>query len=611
MPSHIAPSFASSTASRRIRSALAKLGPLVLGAGLLTALALSGALAQFPVVEMRDLAPGRLRTDAFELPTARTIRIDAIGAAPTSGEGSTAAWLQRTLKTNGITDGDDRKAWQGNAWILDSRTRRVVWELRTADARRERRDLRSFNGGVRLQAGTYEAMFAAYPANWHPPSNAGNDDEERTPDDALTRNFRFVIQAGDDARHVGRTDLDRARSEFTDAAVVSLTGIGHASNERMGFKLERPTEVEIYAIGEERKDGNFDYGWILNADTHEKVWEMTYGLSDPAGGAEKNRFARRTLTLPAGRYAAIYASDESHDPSSWNSAPPYDPAFYGMTIRVTRPSDKSRVSTFAYDPWPSGTPVVALTKLVDHDMRSAGFSLSRPTSVRIYAIGEGTEENMVDFGWIIDASTRKRVWSMSYRDTEHAGGADKNRLVDRVIRLDRGNYLVYFTTDGSHSYEEWNAAPPLDEMHWGISIYPATETDRVALQSYREARDAAVIAQLIKVGDDADARARFTLDRATEVRVYAIGEGRDDDMFDYAWIENARTRERVWEMRYDETEHAGGANKNRQANAVLRLGAGEYILHYRSDDSHSYGDWNAAAPFDPAHWGVTVYRVPQ
>jgi hypothetical protein len=39
------------------------------------------------------------------------------------------------------------------------------------------------------------------------------------------------------------------------------------------------------------------------------------------------------------------------------------------------------------------------------------------------------------------------------------------------------------------------------------------------------------------------------------------------------------------------------------------LPAGEYILRFESDDSHSYGDWNADPPDDPEAWGVTVSRV--
>jgi len=39
---------------------------------------------------------------------------------------------------------------------------------------------------------------------------------------------------------------------------------------------------------------------------------------------------------------------------------------------------------------------------------------------------------------------------------------------------------------------------------------------------------------------------------------------------------------------------------------AIRLEKGDYILHYVSDDSHGYGGWNASAPRDTAHWGITL-----
>ena len=67
---------------------------------------------------------------------------------------------------------------------------------------------------------------------------------------------------------------------------------------------------------------------------------------------------------------------------------------------------------------------------------------------------------MDDYAWIEEAGTGRVVWEMTYRMTEHAGGAKKNRMFNDTIRLDKGEYVVYYETDGSHSYEDWNASPP-------------------------------------------------------------------------------------------------------------------------------------------------------
>ncbi|MEZ4766595.1 MAG: hypothetical protein R3C26_26410 [Calditrichia bacterium] len=56
-----------------------------------------------------------------------------------------------------------------------------------------------------------------------------------------------------------------------------------------------------------------------------------------------------------------------------------------------------------------------------------------------------------------------------------------------------------------------------------------------------------------------------------KVRVYAIGEGTGGDMYDYGWITDATNHERVWEMNYRDTDHAGGNGKNRLSDEVIDL----------------------------------------
>ncbi|MEK9137140.1 MAG: hypothetical protein AAB393_08455, partial [Bacteroidota bacterium] len=164
-------------------------------------------------------------------------------------------------------------------------------------------------------------------------------------------------------------------------------------------------------------------------------------------------------------------------------------------------------------------------------------------------------------------------------------------------------------TDDSHSYGDWNAKPPFDPEHYGITIMGVGEkfTGSVVTK-YVEQRDKNIVAQIVRVDDDADEEKRFKLDRTTRVRIYAIGEGEKRQMFDYGWIEDARTGTTVWEMTYSMTFHAGGGRKNRMVNTTLVLEKGEYKLRYRSDDSHSYNDWNVDPPEDQEYWGITLFR---
>jgi hypothetical protein len=193
--------------------------------------------------------------------------------------------------------------------------------------------------------------------------------------------------------------------------------------------------------------------------------------------------------------------------------------------------------------------------------------------------------------------------------TMPAGGAEKNRYLDEIIRLPRGSYVVTYTTDDSHAYNDWNDDPPFDQENYGITVMgvgPGYSSSVVGKNV--ESRDKGILAQLVRIRDEADASERFTLDRTTRLRVYAVGEGQNREMFDYGWIENAKTGAIVWEMTYSMTMHAGGGRKNRSVNTTVVLERGEYVLRYRSDDSHSYGDWNVDPPEDAMYWGITVYR---
>ena len=104
-------------------------------------------------------------------------------------------------------------------------------------------------------------------------------------------------------------------------------------------------------------------------------------------------------------------------------------------------------------------------------------------------------------------------------------------------------------------------------------------------------RDQAVVS-IIRVGDDEEIEKGFSLKAPTKLRIYALGEGRKREIFDYAWIYNAKTREKVWEMDNWDADYAGGGRKNLLFDEEIELPAGSYLVDYVSDDSHSFYDWN-------------------
>ena len=115
--------------------------------------------------------------------------------------------------------------------------------------------------------------------------------------------------------------------------------------------------------------------------------------------------------------------------------------------------------------------IVEITRVRDDERLDRDFELDRDTKVRIFAIGEGVRGDMADLGWIKDLDRNKVVWEMTYRTSDHAGGADKNLMYNETMTLPKGHYRVYYRTDGSHSYRDWNSSPPYDQEKYGITLY--------------------------------------------------------------------------------------------------------------------------------------------
>lgn len=522
----------------------------------------------------------------------------------------------------GYRSGGTRMA-MSNAWILDASNRETVWNM--YDARRDwkERDVTDEEYTVDLPAGDYEVYFSTYPQYHERKWSTGFSfniwghsvdkavervlDKEGLDDvDDLYR--RFSLRVEGDGTAVDADAVRAAQDRMADDAIVSIRRLGDHEYVQKGFELGRKMKIHIYALGEAREDGVYDYGWILNADTGERVWMFTRDDSYHAGGADKNRVVDSVFEAPAGRYVAVFSTDDSHSYDRWNAAPPADPSFWGMTIRAEDPSETRYASAFEYSGRDLDNVIVEMIKVGDDDCERKGFTLKKPMDIRILCLGEGRDGEMYDYGWIVDARTRDRVWEMDYDETEHAGGGEKNRLFDKVVHFDEGDYIAYYATDDSHSYPHWNTEPPMDRERWGLTLVGADGYDPNAVTDYEE-KGGDALARITEVRDDEFRTETFTLDKETPVQIYALGEGKDDRMYDYGWIEDAATGRVVWEMTYRKTRHAGGARKNRMFNDTIVLEPGKYKVFYETDGSHSFGDWNADRPYEPENWGIVVRRV--
>lgn len=432
------------------------------------------------------------------------------------------------------------------------------------------------------------------------------------------------------------------RGGAAEPRIVSLKGFEAVEVRSQGFTLPKAAKVHVYAKGgglrrilhAHGQAPFFAYGWILNAATREVVWQMD------ATNAKRNweyLVSDQYLDLPAGSYEAYFANHGFGQAllfAQWTRnidrrALDREPADKGRGLLAALGADqasllrrwKAQVGNYGLEIYlPGGKAaevptfeaplrwkhtVLSLAATGDDGQWIQAFRLARPTTLHLYAEGEGSGRRMRDTGWITDARTRTRVWEMTLEKSQFAGGAGKNRRQVETITLPAGDYEATFVTDDSHSPADWNAAPPCDPGMYGLTVAVPVEAE---LPAFALSRPLAwsVLAELVKVGNNEDRRAPLVLAREQAVRIYAIAEGSGGEMADEAWIEDGAGH-KVWTMTRDRTHHAGGAAKNRLADEVVTLPKGSYTLRVRTDDSHAYGHWNDDAPRDAERYGLTVF----
>ncbi len=204
---------------------------------------------------------------------------------------------------------------------------------------------------------------------------------------------------------------------------------------------------------------------------------------------------------------------------------------------------------------------IALRDMFTHEPPAAGW-LQDPdaAAARLEAIPGGDESEKEN-----DVLKELLKWEL-------IGNWGLNRLMERTERRDAMHRL----------YRRFFTVNPLDRY-----------------------RDLPVLASIEGVKDKHYSTKPFTLEEDKTLRIYAVGEGGSGGLSDYGGIEDAETGQLVWEQYHLTTTHAGGANKNRCTDRLISLPGGTYRLHFRGDDSHDLGKWNAQPP-DHNYWGIRI-----
>jgi len=536
-------------------------------------------------IKVGNVYPGEVELGGFNLSKDATIII--------SGEGASFGEWENYLSYY--------------AWILESKTRTVVWRSEKCDDYSKHDGEYDFNSTLKLKSGNYEVYFAsANDRNKFSVNGLGIIGGIFNGRKSNIKKFKkdFFVTIYNDENFLKSIDPFQLVDNLNKNAVVSFTRVGDSEKRNKSFSIKSDTQISIYGIGEGIRDEFYDFGYIYDLIKNRKIWMFNSSDGKYAGGGKKNVIEKAEITLPKGSYEAVYKTDDSHSFDEWNTAPPDDPQYWGFVISLVNEKEKDNIIPF--NEKYIVKPFVDITKVEDEAFISQGFSISENLDVRILAVGEGHKE-LVDFGWIENADTKEIVWKMTYRNSEYAGGSRKNRIADEVIQLPAGNYVVYFVTDDSHNYQDWNDTPPIDEEKWGISLYFQNSGGNFSAELFEANKyvNKNIIAQITKVFDDKELKKDFSISKKSKIRIIALGESRGNDLVDYAWITDSNGKF-VWEMNYNETKHAGGAEKNRIFNNLIELESGKYYLHFKTDDSHSFEEWNSTPPDNQQMFGVTI-----
>ncbi len=576
-----------------------------------------------------DISPQEVDSRSFEL--ARPARL-AVAATGSFEDPSAAA-----------TGADTALAAYG--WVVRRGDGQLVWRLSARNARRQRGTLAEAADTLSLDAGIYDVYFVSY-----------GDPEVRSaaprPRSIGGRLRRMLSRDG--RAWVG--DAGRWR--------ISVTGAGNADNEALSIRDDPPEEmrpgraellwdgartergqrsawmfevsspgarVRLRAVTEATGGNPTARGALerIGGGSPDTLWSLRDAHMTWAGGARRNRAADTTIALERGLYRITYTDGGAHGWGRWTANPPYVPAAWGMTMDAVDGASDDAVA--ALNPWSSLPRLASFSCMGPSADRRLTFTLRDTVDVLLYAVGEVTGSTVHDGARLLSRAAGgdpSPIWEMMASETRHAGGADKNRSAETTLSLAPGSYTLAYYSDDSHDCTEFNSDPPDFPARWGATLFvldPDFDLRRVTIDQDRTAGAAGeaaaiaaaadtsagptggVLARLDRLGNNRVVDAPMELPEGGVIRIYAVGEIVPSSRFDYGWITSA-DGETVWEMTRSNTHPAGGSQKNRAFDGRVRLPAGSYVVHFRTDGHHAYGAFEQPPPDDPEGWGIRVER---
>lgn len=501
------------------------------------------------------------------------------------------------------------------AWIVRRADHEVVWQMQSDFVERSRGTLvNAPSDTFHLATGVYDVWFSSFGPRAFQHSKWRRD----------AKQWLFALNVVDGVYGARRLEDDVEESLADSNLVWKAAPLPNGIELTYFFEVKRATTLNVYAVGDiggDRDGDPNDYSWIEDVVNGTMVWQFSRDNTEPAGGVPANRKFSGVIALRPGIYRAVAKTDGNHGFRSWRYSPPDDPVSWGLTLRSADPAVISE-----FDPWVSRRPLISFTSVGDDAELLQRFQVTTRTPLVIHAIGEITGRGDVwDYGELFEdgPSRRQSVWKMSRDESIHAGGDSKNRMETVFLILEPGMYSLRYRTDGSHSADDWNSAPPDYPERWGVTLFPITDAlasgsvrllEGVAEESSSDA--SGMPTTVVDMGDaivnwtglrgGVEERYAFSLKETGQLHIVALGEMSPSRRYDYGWITRIDSRETVWDMKSDNTVHAGGSPHNRRFDGVVEFNAGAYMVHFITDGAHHFGDFDAGAPDRPMEWGISI-----
>ncbi len=230
-------------------------------------------------VEVGNVGPGEMQYKAFSLNSDATVEI--------TGEGATF----RDKHDSWFFNSNNNEGWTNNlmfyGWILDSKTRKVVWHSleKYSDIRTSKNtQLVPINSHINLPKGDYEIYYASAKSNYNYNTNDkgsfinwvkdffGFDDSE------FRNKYKdeLVMKVSGPQNVFTSANIEQLRKNYMDNSIVNLEEATEKASLSKGFSLKGNTKLKVYAIGEGREKEIFDYAWIYDEINNKIAWRMKW-----------------------------------------------------------------------------------------------------------------------------------------------------------------------------------------------------------------------------------------------------------------------------------------------------------------------------------------------